>query len=139
MENLSSLLRIWNICITLDWTYSDVPESDESEADTYVSNLLDFYGYLLYFSPLIAAIPGLIFKMITHFTGSKFKGDFWGLVIIMAYTAISCAVCSAQMCYQAEDVDDKANSIAFVMIFSITKTVLYATPGVVSQSQLGHF
>ena len=84
----------------MDWTYSAVTDSAQSEVETYVSNILDFYGYLLYASPLFAALPSLIFKIISSSTGSKFKGDFWGLVIISTYSCLSLALNSFQMCYQ---------------------------------------
>lgn len=67
----------------MDWTYSTTPG-----ADNFVSDLLDFYGYLIYLSPLIAFLPGVIFKIISNLTGSKFKGDFYGLVTIMIRVVI---------------------------------------------------
>ena len=62
----------------MDWTFSQVPNADQ-----LVSDLLDFYGYLLFFCPVIAAIPGIIFKIGSKVTGSELKGNLYGLIIIM--------------------------------------------------------
>jgi len=63
----------------MDWSFSKVPEVDQLEAEFYVSGLLNLYGYLLFLSPLVAGIPAILFKTISKYTGSKFKGDFGGL------------------------------------------------------------
>lgn len=62
----------------MDWTFSPVPNAEQ-----LVSDLLDFYGYLLFFCPVIAAIPGIIFKIGSKVTGSELKGNLYGLIIIM--------------------------------------------------------
>ena len=113
----------------MDWTFSAVFGNNE-----LVSDLLEFYGYLLFLSPLVAAIPGLIFKAGEKFTGSKAKGDLYGLIIIMAFSCVAGCISSGQMCHQAKSLDDTANAIAFVIIFFVYKTVHYGTPAVVSRS-----
>ena len=113
----------------MDWTFSTVEGADE-----VVSDVLDIYGYLLFCCPIFAAIPGLIFKSITKHTGSKLKGDMYGLIIIMIFTCVAGTIGSGQMCYQVNSVEDQTNAIAFALNLSMFKTIVYSTPTLVSNS-----
>ena len=48
-------------------------------------------------------------------------------------TCVAGTVCSAQMCFQVEDLEDQRNAIAFAVNLSVYKTIVYSTPTVVSQ------
>ena len=112
----------------MDWTYSPAPNSTEK-----VSDLLDVYGYLLFASPLFAAIPGFLIQLCTFLGGSRLKGNIYGLAILVAFVAAGLCICSGQMIYRVNDITDDANTIVFITLFSICKTILYATPGLVSR------
>jgi len=116
---------VW-IVIWLDWTYADVALSEDLQ-----SQYLDLYGYLLYMSPLFATLPATTFKVCSYLTGSKQKGDFYGIFIAMGFNIALGLVYSGQMCYQAESIEDTTNTIALIALYSIVKSIHYAIPGVV--------
>ena len=62
----------------MDWTFPTATDDDK-----VVSDILNIYGFLLFCSPVIGAIPGAIFKIGENFTGSKLKGDIMGLIVLM--------------------------------------------------------
>ena len=62
----------------MEWTFSGVENSEET-----VSTYLEFYGYIGFLAPVFAALPGILFKVISKVTQDKFKGDFYGLIIIL--------------------------------------------------------
>ena len=123
MKSIQGWIYPW-----MDWTFSDISDSGQ-----VVSDALDFYGYFVFISPVVATLPGLIFKLISKCTRSNLKGDFYGFLVILTVTVFGSTIISAQMCYKAKEIDDTANALAFVVIFCVCKTILYATPGVVSK------
>ena len=74
--------QLYRIFSTLNFLFR-VPDSQ-----TVVSDLLDAYGYAIFFSPFIAALPGFIFKAISFFTKSRVKGDFYGYLSIQTVVVI---------------------------------------------------
>ena len=80
--NMWLLQQLYLIFSALNFL-SRVPDSQ-----TVVSDLLDAYGYAIFFSPFIAALPGFIFKAISFFTKSRVKGDFYGYLSIQTVVVI---------------------------------------------------
>lgn len=69
----------------IDWTYSEANVDPK-----FVSDVLDIYGYLIFLAPLVAVLPGMVFGTAERCTGSKQKGDLFGLIILYCSVCIGC-------------------------------------------------
>merc|ERR1712130_621650 len=105
----------------IEWAFMAADDARNS-----VSNLLNLYGYLTFGGPLWAALIGSVFPIATKMTGSKLKGDFFGVVTLMCFSWLLVVVVSIQMCFQA---DSTASSPAAMVFFvPLLRSAFYSFP-----------
>ena len=93
----------------MKWSYSKVA-AEKDHIDVHVGGLLDIYGWLLFASPLVAALPAAISKVGSRLNkNGRLNGDLIALAAMMIFSAAACSICSAQMIYRVSYFSERAD------------------------------
>jgi hypothetical protein len=85
----------------MGWSYAKA-HTNKDHIEDHVDCLLEIYDWLLFASPLVAALPvALISKIAGRINkNGRLSEDLIALVVMMIFSSVACAVCSGQMTYR---------------------------------------
>lgn len=126
-------IRGW-MYMWIDWAFSSIRDECsgdtecEQEVQVQVSTLLDLNGFSYFALAVIPIVPAMVIKFIGVWFKSPVSGKVYGLVGLMAYCIVFSIVNSMQMCKNASDIDETANTVALILISVSIVPLHYSTP-----------